>query len=102
MPLEIDGVLHYRCPRRPILEQPGEFGSLFWLFQQFERGVLPEDGGILSQPEKMMQQFRFMQSVVSECHDQLSKKPDPPAAMSEPPRGSRTPRGPKRLRGRRR
>ncbi|QIG76091.1 hypothetical protein EVC24_070 [Rhizobium phage RHph_I4] len=56
-PHELDGMVLTRCPRRPLLEDPEYFSELFWGHQQFQKGILPEEGGLLSQPGKLMQLY---------------------------------------------
>ncbi len=56
--LIIDGEEHRRCPRRPILEDPGHYADIFYLYRQSKEGYLPEDGGLSNQPAKLMELFR--------------------------------------------
>jgi len=68
-----------RCPRRPILEEPKLYQEVYWLYNQYKQGNWPEEGGVLSQPSKLMVMFRVMDSVVAECQEELKNKPIPPA-----------------------
>lgn len=58
-PLMLDGQELERCPRRPIYEEPEYWLEMLQLWQDFTDGLLPEDGGTLSQPAYMMQAFRI-------------------------------------------
>lgn len=57
VPHEIGGMTLPRCPRRPLLDDPAYFSQLFWQHQQFKKGMLPDEGSLLSQPGKLMDLF---------------------------------------------
>ncbi|AHC30449.1 hypothetical protein CC53_gp032 [Rhizobium phage vB_RleS_L338C] len=63
-----------RCPRRPLLDDPQFFSELFWGHQQFKKGILPEEGGLLSQPAKLMQLYFVIDRTRNLCERELEKK----------------------------
>lgn len=62
-PIEIDGDIVTRCPRRMIKDQPELSADLFWHYRRYDKGLLPEDGGLLSQPGKFMECMRVMEAA---------------------------------------
>jgi hypothetical protein len=78
--LKIDDEEMRRCPRRPILDDPDFYVEFFWLYQNYKRGVLPEDGGINSQPVKLVELFKVTDQALALCErererrDKVSKK----------------------------
>lgn len=72
VPLYIDDELQETCPRRPILDDPESLVDLLELFENYDRGHLPEDGGVQSQPYVAMQYFRWVlraQTYISRHHE---------------------------------
>ncbi len=63
----INGEVHKRCPRRPILDDPDFYVELFWLYQQKEKGYLIDEGGLDSQPNKLIQAFKLMDYTLNTC-----------------------------------
>ena len=61
--LIIDGEEQRRCPRRPILEDPGYYADIFYLYRQSKAGYLSEDGGLSNQPAKLMELFREIETA---------------------------------------
>ena len=65
--LVINGEIHQRCPRRPILEDPAWYAEVFWLYRQKEKGYLVDEGGLDSQPNKLIQAFRVIDQTINIC-----------------------------------
>lgn len=63
--LVISGEVHKRCPRRPILDDPGYYQELFWLYRQKERGYLVNSGGLHDQPALLVESFRIMDATLA-------------------------------------
>lgn len=74
IPQIIDGQEEWRCPRRPILEQPAEFGYYLKLYRQYRLGVLPESGAMMEQAEYIMRVFDILDVVYAEVDEQLNPK----------------------------
>jgi hypothetical protein len=58
------------CPRRPIYDDPRGYSDLFALAGAYERGVLPEDGGLQSQPYRVMRLIRLVEHFRAECFEE--------------------------------
>lgn len=65
--LMINGEVHRRCPRRPILDDPEWFVEVFWLYRQKEKGYLGSEGGLDDQPNKLVQAFQVIDHTVNIC-----------------------------------
>lgn len=63
--IEINGEVHKRCPRRPILDEPEFFQELFWLYRQKEKGYLVQTGGLDDQPSFLMEAFKVIDATLS-------------------------------------
>lgn len=76
-PLTIDGEEDDTCPRRPMMdpEDATAYGELFGFANAFEHGILPEDGGLQSQPYRLMQLVRFIQNFRAECMEEKRNQP---------------------------
>lgn len=66
------GVEHRRCPRRPILDDPGLYGDVFYQYRQKEKGFLPEAGGLMDQPAVLVQAWQEIDRTLSAI-DQYKK-----------------------------
>lgn len=79
-PVEMDGEKLLRCPKRPLLDKPKELGEIFWLYRNYERGILPEEGSLLSQPNRLMTLLAALESAKSraeaeQMEDMARKRP---------------------------
>lgn len=63
-----------RCPRRPFLEEPAFFNELLWSFGRYKEGHLPEDGGLRSQPYRLIELFRVIEVGNFEADQALKEK----------------------------
>lgn len=61
--MEIDGQKLTHCPMRLFLDNPDDMGELVWYYAAYKRGQLPNEGGLLDQPAKMMQAFRVIDNA---------------------------------------
>jgi hypothetical protein len=82
-PLELDGELLERCPRRPLLDKPALLGKTFWLYRNFDRGILPEEGSLLSQPNKLMRMFAVLDDAKNAAQSEQSKRDQHKAAQQQ-------------------
>jgi hypothetical protein len=69
-PLILDEEPQLRCPRRPLLDRPVYFDELFWLYSNFDNGILPEAGGLSRQPNKLMAAIRCLKSAKRAAEDE--------------------------------
>lgn len=70
----MDGEELLRCPRRPLLEDPEFFSELFWNYKAFQRGFLPNAGGLEDQPVMLMDSFRVLEQALDLCEAQKREK----------------------------
>ena len=58
--VEFNGERLTRCPRRPLLDDPTLWGEVFWLYQNYSNGILPEGSALNSNPHKLVQALRVI------------------------------------------
>lgn len=77
MPLTIDGEEDNTCPRRPMMDpnDANEYGVLFRFANAYSNGILPEDGGLQSQPYRLMQLIQFIENFRAECVEERRRQP---------------------------
>lgn len=46
------------------------YGDLFRYANAYERGILPEDGGLQSQPYRLMQLIHFIEGYRHDCQEE--------------------------------
>ena len=56
-PIVFDDEELTRCPRRPLLDNGTILSKTFFLYRNYDRGILPEEGALLSQPHKLLRMF---------------------------------------------
>lgn len=57
MPLSLGEEKFDVCPRRPILDDPSFYGTIFRLYARWQKGFLFDEGALGSQPAALMQCF---------------------------------------------
>lgn len=67
LPLTIDGKLEWRCPRRPIKDDPLYWQRLLFHYALFKDGHLPDEGAVASQSFKAMSLFGIVADTTGEC-----------------------------------
>jgi hypothetical protein len=80
-PLLLDNEPVDRCPRRPLLDETVKWNRVFWLYRQFDRGILPEEGALLSQPHKLLTYFSIIEQAKAEATDEQMKREQRRAAQ---------------------
>jgi hypothetical protein len=70
IPITLDGVDTWQCPRRPVKDDPAYFGELMGLYNLYAEGVLADEGAIMSQATKYVTLMRLVHSTVNECEAQ--------------------------------
>ncbi|WP_349621641.1 hypothetical protein [Azospirillum argentinense] len=66
----IDGEQHFRCPRRPILEDPEGFREVFRVYRAYQKGFLPELGGLEAQAAKLTRALDLIEVTTTQCEEQ--------------------------------
>lgn len=73
IPLQMDGEDLWRCPRRPIFEEPDLWNEMLLLYGQYQEGRFPDDGGLNSQPAKYLLVMQAMSSAQAEAEKAREK-----------------------------
>ena len=80
----LEGELLLRCPKREFLNNPEDISELLWYYSSFKKGVLPDRGGLLDQPAKMMECFKVIDNAIGTVEAQKNAEqqqaPTAPAA----------------------
>jgi hypothetical protein len=84
LPLLIDGENVWRCPRRPILNEPLYWKRLLFHYDLFREGHLPDEGAISSQSFKAMSLFGVLADAMAQCEQDKAN-----AAAAKQARGPR-------------
>ncbi len=67
----LDGEDYYECPLKIITKQSWEYIK-FYTF--FEKGFLPNKGGILEQPAKFLDIMSIIEKFIGELNEQSAAK----------------------------
>jgi hypothetical protein len=73
-PLELDGDVMLRCPRRPLLENPYHWKNMFWIYRNYDRGILPEEGALFSQPHKLLELLDVLETAKSSAQAEQQER----------------------------
>lgn len=79
------------CPRRWVKDEPELSTELFWLYRRYDKGLLPEDGGLLSQPARFMGIMRVMEAAFNEVDAEEAKRRNRKERSTAPP-GAQAPK----------
>lgn len=96
LPLKIDGEEAWRCPRRPIKDDPAGWERLMFYFGLFKKGHLVDDGAITGQSAYCMKVFRILDAMVNEVEQdkiEQSKRGRPTPTQAPQQRPIPTPKG---------
>ncbi len=73
VPLVMDGENVWRCPRRPIKDDPKYWEKLLFHYQLFRDGYLTDGGSIMDQSFKAITLFGAVQDIQSEADRQKAE-----------------------------
>ena len=76
LPIRIDGEEVWRCPRRPIKDDPGYWRRLLFFYGMYRKGHLPDPGAVSEQSNKAMQLFAIVDDVVAGCAAEQAERRD--------------------------
>ncbi len=82
IPIIFDDVELDRCPRRPFLDDPVWFDSIYTAHGYLQKGMLPIAGTYLDLPNKLNTAFKVIDSAVHFAEEEDKKKQ---ASMSNTP-----------------
>lgn len=69
LPLKLNGEELWRCPRRPVLEDPDGFRFWLGLYRNYQLGVLPEAGAWLDQSSMTVEVFKVLDYAYSRVEE---------------------------------
>lgn len=69
MPMSLDGKQLWRCPLRPVYENPVFYEEAIAAFSWYKRGFLVDTGTWLDQPSKLLVCIDIIERTVSEIHN---------------------------------
>jgi hypothetical protein len=73
IPLVLDGENLWRCPRRPYLDRPDWYNSIWQSVSYEEKGMLTEPGTWLDQPAKLVEGSTVVRTAHAEAEDTKRK-----------------------------
>ena len=74
LPLRIDHEEVFRCPRRPIKDDPAFWTRLLFYYGMFKKGHLPDPGAVSEQSARAMQLFALVDDAVALCQQELAAR----------------------------
>jgi len=74
LPLRIDHEEVFRCPRRPIKDDPAFWRRLLFYYGMFKKGHLPDPGAVAEQSARAMQLFGLLEDAVAMCQQELAAR----------------------------
>jgi len=77
----LDGEASSRCPRRPLLDEGEKWGRIFGFYSHVDKGILPEEGGLLSQPHRLLEYFSVIDRAKHEATEEHQERERRRAAM---------------------
>ncbi len=83
MPLTIDNELVWRCPRRPLLDDPAYWKRLLFHYSLYKDGHLPDEGAVSSQSFKALSLFGVIGDATSECEQDKADRAAEKRARSQ-------------------
>jgi len=63
IPIDVMGEKSFRCPRRPVLENPKVFSHYLSLHKDYEKGILPEPGSRAEQCAYVMDVLGLLDNI---------------------------------------
>jgi len=75
LPIRIADEEVWRCPRRPVKDDPGYWRRLLFFYGMYKKGHLPDPGAVALQSNKAMQLFAILDDVVAECSAAKADRP---------------------------
>jgi hypothetical protein len=72
-----------RCPLRPVLDQPKEFGQLFAWYRKFAQGLLLDPGTILDQANYTQKAFDVIENGLGTVEQERVQEAERKAAHNQ-------------------
>jgi hypothetical protein len=74
LPLTLDDENVWRCPRRPIKDDPLYWQKLLFHYGLYKSGFLQDEGGVTSQSFKAMVMFGIIDDAMAECGKEKAER----------------------------
>lgn len=78
LPLNLDGVETFACPRQTLRRDPVYWAHLLKYYAMYNKGFLPQSGAIVDQCNKTIEVFRILDQVNGECDEANKAKESRP------------------------
>lgn len=83
VPLQLDGEDQFACPRRPVKDDPLYFKRLMFFYGLYQKGTLPDSGGVMDQSERGLTLLRLVENIESEAEKELRERQQKKAARAK-------------------
>lgn len=70
----MDGEEIYRCPRRPILDQPEFIATVIGQYRTYMRGYLPDAGSLEDQGYRYTVLMGIVENAVTEAQAEIDRR----------------------------
>lgn len=67
MPIAVNGVEMWSCPRQSLHEKPRTWNRLLTLYAMYQKGFLPEAGAVIDQSNSLIEMFRILDDENAAC-----------------------------------
>lgn len=74
MPMAILGEMSDVCIARPWLDDWAVYGYVFQRYNGYKRGFLPDEGGLNSQPCKLVEMFAVIEEALANCEKERERR----------------------------
>lgn len=74
MPMTLFGELSDVCVARPWLDDSHIYGYIFQRYNGYKRGFLPDEGGLNSQPCKLVAMFSVIEEAMVDCDKERDRR----------------------------
>lgn len=74
MPMRLDGKDVFRCPRRPILDDPRFFDTVLTQYKAYIRGYLPDPGSLLDQGHRYVVSMAVVEGAIAEAEQEQERR----------------------------
>lgn len=73
-PVVMAGEEYYRCPLRPLYENPDKLPEIIWYYRSYNKGFLPVEGGLLDQPHKLLSCIKVIDKAYNMAEAEKAEK----------------------------
>lgn len=73
-PMKFDGERVKRCPRRPLLEEPDRYASIFAAYRSYMKGQFPDPGPLHAQAHPFVVYMQIVEDAVAEAEKDRERR----------------------------